>query len=261
MRLPGAGQRQGQALRLHKTNMKANEASDKLAQLFMQHGAASLDKQIYLEAMLGKARWSFALDEGVLAFRLPHQEPLQLNVQLLGTESADDHSWMWAWNNTTSAIHLRLLKAAQDLRAFGEREDVPELCTPLLTLSSTINGGRIAAVACGVARAACFFRVAYPGGVLFMLIKDARYKRSVLHPLKRIAQVFPRFVAQHAVVDQRFAFISYLKFYRLKVEEHPRQARLPRPPHRHRSSSHAHRAVPFRYPSPRRPPRRRQARQ
>ncbi|NJM40524.1 MAG: hypothetical protein HC853_07030 [Anaerolineae bacterium] len=54
-----------------------------------------------------------------------------------------------------------------------------------------------------------------------MLIKDARYKRSVMHPLRRIAQAFPRFVAQNEVSDQRTAFISYLNFYRLKVEEEP----------------------------------------
>jgi hypothetical protein len=196
---------------------------DPLTRLYLQHGAASHDKQLYLQAMLGKARWSFALDEGVLAFTQPHQELLQLNVQVLGTESAETHTWLWAWANTESGIPLRLLKSAQDLRAFGDREGVPELHTPQLPLSSEVNGGRLAAIACGVARAACFFRVAYPGGLLFMLIKDAKYKRSVMHPLRRIAQVFPRFVAHNEVSDQRAAFIHYLNFYRLKVEEEPKR--------------------------------------
>ena len=201
------------------TQPENRDASNALTRLFLQHGAASYDKQLYLQAMLGKARWSFALDEGVLAFVQPHQEPLQLSVQLLGTESAETHTWLWAWANPDSGIHTRLLKSSQDLRAFGEREGVPELHTPQLPLSSQINGGRMAAIACGVARAACFFRVAYPGGLLFMLIKDAAYKRSVMHPLRRIAQVFPRFVAQNEVSDARAAFVSYLQFYRLKVEE------------------------------------------
>jgi hypothetical protein len=205
--------------------MTRDESSDAntaaLTRLFLQHGAASYDKQLYLQAMLGKARWSFALDEGVLAFVQPHQEPLQLSVQLLGTESAETHTWLWAWANPGSGIPTRLLRSAQDLRAFGEREGVPELHTPQLPLSAQINGGRMAAIACGVARAACFFRVGYPGGLLFMLIKDAAYKRSVMHPLRRIAQVFPRFVAQNEVTDARAAFISYLQFYRLKVEEEP----------------------------------------
>ncbi len=201
--------------------MTSDEKSDALTRLFLQHGAASYDKQLYLQAMLGKARWSFALDEGVLAFVQPHQEPLQLSVQLLGTESAEAHTWLWAWANPDSGIPMRLLKSAQDLRALGEREGVPELHTPQLPLSAQINGGRMAAIACGAARAACFFRVGYPGGLLFMLIKDAAYKRSVMHPLRRIAQVFPRFVVQNEVSDARAAFISYLQFYRLKVEEEP----------------------------------------
>jgi hypothetical protein len=201
--------------------MMQDEMRDALTHLFLQHGAASYDKQLYLQAMLGKARWSFALEEGVLAFAQPHQALLQLNVQLLGTESAETHTWLWAWANQDSEIPKHLLKSAQDLRAFGEREDVPEFYTPQLPLSAGINGGRMAAIACGVARAACFFRVGYPGGLLFMLIKDARYKRAVMHPLRRIAQAFPRFVAQNEVADQRAAFIHYLNFYRLKVEEEP----------------------------------------
>ncbi|NJM40525.1 MAG: hypothetical protein HC853_07035 [Anaerolineae bacterium] len=144
--------------------MMIDKHHEPLTRLFLQHGAASYDKQLYLQAMLGKARWSFALEEGVLAFAQPHQELLQLNVQLLGTESAETHTWLWAWANQDSEIPKRLLKSAQDLRAFGEREGLPDFYTPQLPLSSKINGGRMAAIACGVARAACFFRVATPAG-------------------------------------------------------------------------------------------------
>lgn len=193
-------------------------ASIPFEQLFVRHGAASFDKQIYLQAMLGKSGWSFSLDEGILAFRLPH-ETLQLSVQLLGSESTAAQTWLWSWANTDSVIPAPLLAAADQLRSLGQTDQIPEFTTEVLSLSPDVNGSRIAAIATGVARAACYFRVAYPGGVLYMLIKDARYKRSVRHPLQRIARIFPLFAPEIRVKKQREAYLHYLTFYRLVIRQ------------------------------------------
>ena len=197
-------------------------SSHALDQLFLEHAAASFDKQVYLEAVLQQARWSFSLDEGVLALQLPH-EKLQLNVQILGTESAEDRTWLWAWANADSGIKPYLLKSAEQLRHIGHEAGIPELHTPSLPLSAQINAGTLMAIASGVCRAGCAFAVAYPGGVLSMLIKDARYKRSIMHPLSRIARVFPMLLQGQPVSNHRAAYINYLKFYRLKIEEQGNQ--------------------------------------
>jgi|GEM_PF-2724043 len=193
-------------------------SSPSLTALFLQHAAASFDKQVYLEAVLRQARWSFALDEGVLALQMPH-ETLQLTVQILGTESAEYRTWLWAWANAGSGIPPYLLKSVEQLRHLGHEAGIDELHIPSLGLSAQINGGTLSAIASGVCRAGCSFAVPYPGGTLFMLIKDARYKRSIMHPLPRIARVFPMFLQQQSVSNQREAYLHYLKFYRLKIEE------------------------------------------
>ena len=189
-----------------------------LNELFLQHVAASFDKQIYLEAVLRQARWSFSLDEGVLALQLPH-EVLQLTVQILGTESAVDRTWLWAWANAGSGIQPYLLKSAEQLRHLGIEAGIVELHTPDLPVSAHVNVVTLNAIASGVCRAGCSFTVPYPGGVLSMLIKDTRYKRSIMHPLPRIARVFPLLLQQQPVSNHREAYINYLKFYRLKIEE------------------------------------------
>ncbi len=168
--------------------------------------------------MLGKAGWAFSLDEGTLAFRLPH-ETLQLAVQVLGTESTAEHTWLWAWGNTESVIPTHLLSSTEQLRAIGQTEPVPEFNVAQVPLGTGIDGSRIAAIATGVCRAACYFRVAYPNGILYMLIKDARYKRSVRHPLQRIARVFPLFAREIAISQQHEAYLHYLSFYRLVVQQ------------------------------------------
>lgn len=196
--------------------------SQQFEDLFTRHGAASFDKQIYLEAMLGKSGWAFDLNSGVLAFRRPHEEDLQLNVQVLGTESEDSHTWLWGWANP-SGIPETLLRSANELKALGATANVPELVTAELPITPRMTPQRIAMVACGVQRAACFFRASYPRGALYLLIKDPRYKRSITRPIPRIARVFPMFLSDYAVADQRTALISYLRFYRLDVQEENRR--------------------------------------
>lgn len=193
-------------------------ASQKFEDLFTKHGAASFDKQIYLDAMLGKSSWAFDLNSGVLAFRRPHEEDLQLNVQVLGTESEDSHTWLWGWANPSS-IPDALLKSANELKAFGATAGVPELVTPELPITPEVNPQRIAMIVCGVQRAGCFFRAPYPRGALYLLIKDPRYKRSVTRPIPRILRVFPMFLSDYHVANQRASLISYLQFYRLDVHE------------------------------------------
>ena len=186
--------------------------------LFTKHGAASFDKQIYLQAMLGKNGWGFDLNTGVLAFRRPHEAPLQLQVQVLGTESDDTKTWMWAWAND-SAMPPSLMTSALQLKQLGEAEGIEELSTPELAITPLVNPARIALVACGILRGGATFRAPYPNGAAHLLIKDPKYKRSVTKPIARIIKAFPMFLSKHFVDDARAAFMHYLKFYRLDVKE------------------------------------------
>ncbi len=186
--------------------------------LFLKHGAAAYDKQIYLQAQFGKVGWAFDLNTGVLAFRRPHEAPLQLNVQVLGTESEETKTWLWAWAND-SAIPPTLTASALQLKQLGESQGIDEFTSPELPITPQINPARLCLMASGILRAGAYFRAPYPGGAAYVLIKDPKYKRSVTKPIQRIAKAFPLFLSKHFVSDQRAAFLHYLKFYRLDVVE------------------------------------------
>lgn len=186
--------------------------------LFTRHGAASFDKQIYLQAMLGKLGWGFDLDTGLLAFRRPHDEPLQLMVHVLGTESEDRQSWLWAWANDSQMPPARVALALT-LKQLGETEHIAELSAGELAITPLVNPARIALVACGILRGGAAFRAPYPHGAIHLLIKDPRYKRSVSRPIERVIRAFPLFLSKHVVDDQRLSFLSYLRFYRLDIHE------------------------------------------
>jgi hypothetical protein len=188
-------------------------------ELFIKHGAASFDKQIYLQAMLGKAGWGLDLATGVLAFRRPHEATLQLNVQVIGTESDDSNTWLWGWANAEQGYRAELLLSSLEVKVQGDRLGVPELTTPELPLTSRVNGARIAAIASGICRAGCYFRAPYPRGVLYLLVRDPRFKRPVSQPIQRIMRAFPMFLSDNSsIADQRGALLSYLQFYKLDVE-------------------------------------------
>lgn len=187
------------------------------ADLFIRHGAASYDKQIYLRAMYGKTGWGFDLNTGVLAFRRPHEAPLQLAVEVLGTESEDTNTWLWSWAN--AGVPPTLTASAMQLKQLGEAQGIPEFTKAELDITPAVNPQRIGLVAAGVLRASCFFHAPYPRGALYLLIKDSKYKRSVTRPVRRVVRAFPLFLSRHFVSDQRAAFLNYMQFYRLNVIE------------------------------------------
>ena len=111
------------------------------AELYARHAIASFDKQVYLEAMLGRKRWSFDAQRGTLIFEDAHDQELELAVQVLGTESDEDASWLWAWANPAAGLPARMLAAALELKALGEREAIPELSQAEVAFGPGIDAG------------------------------------------------------------------------------------------------------------------------
>ncbi len=196
-----------------------SDGADALEHLFTQHGAASFDKQVYLHAQFGRVGWAFDLNSGILAFRRPHEPPLQLHTQVLGTESEQTRTWLWSWANTQSNIPAALLDVAHRMRRLGEAAHNSDLVQPEMPLSARINGERLSMIAVGVSRAAAYFRAPYPGGAMFLIIKDGRYPRRVTRPVRRIARLFPAFLERYTITSVRAALLAYLRFYRLRIFE------------------------------------------
>lgn len=171
--------------------------------------------------MYGKARWAFDLSTGVLALTRPHEEPEQLFAQVLGTESDDNGTWLWAWANSDQKFSQPLLQSAEEVREAGLRDSVRELTTGELLLNALVNGATLSAVAGGLCRAGCTFRAPYPRGAMHLIIRDPRFKRPVTQPIQRILRAFPMFLQRYPLRRQREALLHYLDFYRLEVETQP----------------------------------------
>ena len=193
-----------------------------LDDLFHQHALAAYDKRIYLSAMHGKHAWELRVDLGTLAFIGPHDAREEYAVQFLGTASDTQQSWRWAWANEAMFGNPAHLACARDLHALGNQETIAELQSPqhqldgFALIQSPAFPDRLALIASGICHAGSHFRATYPDGALYMLIKDARFKRPVQRPLARIARIVPMFFSDHHASDPVRAFAHYLEFYRLE---------------------------------------------
>src|SRR5689334_8151902 len=123
-----------------------------LEYLFVHSVAAAFDKQLYLADIIGDLDWHFDLASGRLAFG----QHLHWQTQLLGTESEDTGTWLWAWANPTSDMPEPLLTMARRLRGIGAENHIVEFTEAQSSLDD-IDGHTLALVASVVCEADAYF--------------------------------------------------------------------------------------------------------
>jgi hypothetical protein len=185
--------------------------------LVLQYAASVLDRQLYLNELVGELDWHFDLTAGTLTFG----DRYRWSVQLLGTESEASRTWLWAWANP-SALSPDRLRAALTLREFGRERNLPEFVEPQLLLNA-VDGHLLGMIAAGLLNANAYYRAPYEGGAAVFLITDEAFPRCQEPPLSRIAAVFPQAIAAFALPDHKRALEGYLQSYGLAcADEHGR---------------------------------------
>jgi hypothetical protein len=175
---------------------------------------SSFDKQLHLSDRIGEQPWHINLQTDLLSFGNKYQ----WHFQLLGTESEESNTWLWAWANTDSKLPEHLLVASRVMKAFGEQHNVPELVQPQFPLDQT-DGHSPAMLASSICEANAYFRCPYEGGALFVLIMDENFPKCTDPPLQRVVSVFPQAIASLEIPDHQLAFSGYLDYYSLGYEQ------------------------------------------
>ena len=85
-----------------------------------------LKNDAHLQAWMGKSvRWDLSQDSGELVFALSDGLKAVCPAQIIGTYNAEDHTWLWAWAN--SSIEDKLKADALKVRKYGEEHHVDRL--------------------------------------------------------------------------------------------------------------------------------------
>lgn len=182
--------------------------------LFAEHVATGLARQLALGDLIGERGWQLDLTSGTVMFG----DDLRYRVQLLGTESHDDGSWLWAWANEESNLPPAVLHLCGWLREYGHSQGVAEFTEPTFALGRA-DGHRLALLASGLT-GRCYYRGPYPGGAVFFHLDDAppqitapvRPERA-LSVLGQVIQSFP--------VDHRIAVESFLRQQSWRLDPAP----------------------------------------
>ena len=177
--------------------------STSLQSLYEAHAAASLDKQFRLGDTVGEEDWSLDVPTGELSFG----PDLRFPIQILGTESDHDGTWMWAWANP-SVDNPDVLTAAMRLKEYGQQHGIPEFTERKIELDE-FNGHYLAMIAAGLLQADAYYCGPYDGGAVFMLIHSPELRASEDRSPLHLTTVFSEFV-QLFPCDHRAAFLAYV---------------------------------------------------
>ncbi len=163
------------------------------------------EKQEKFLRLVGEHSLELDLDAGIARFTKDHSFPFQV----LGTESENTLSWLWAWAEEQTEMPENLMKASQAMKVWLEARGLHEYALPSLDLDRA-DGTMLSLIATEVCNAACFYRDHYEGGALFILLfgtaigSQAPFDRREL--VRNLDDLIDRYDFNH-----RKALLSYLR--------------------------------------------------
>ncbi len=177
------------------------------------HSPFAFDRQLLLADLLGDLPWSYDLQTGILSFG----DEYQWKAEVLGTESDETCTWLWAWANEGSNIPEQKQAASLKLKALGEEHGIAELTEPMVPLDHA-DGHAFASIAVGEGLGKAYYRGPYEGGAAFLLITDDQLQFKVDEPLQRVFTVFPQVISALELPNHREALRGYLEHYGFEPE-------------------------------------------
>ena len=140
-----------------------------LDELVEAHGLYGLFRQARAAEVLGAADWQFHKTSGRISF--VGATIREIGVQVLGTESVRERTWLWSWANTASELPPHVLVAANRMKTLGARAGIGGLIDPDLRLEH-LDARGLAAMCAVTLDAPAFYRCPYPGGAMYVLLED-----------------------------------------------------------------------------------------
>lgn len=111
-------------------------------------------------------RWNYDLDCGTLTFFKDGVPKVQASIQAVGTTSISSKTWLWAWANEYLPSNVK--KGVEDVRAFGERENISELTKAKLPDDEHL-GWEMTAISARILRARGAYRCQGDNGFLYVV--------------------------------------------------------------------------------------------
>ena len=180
---------------------------------FEQCALISLEKQAKFDRLIGEHSPEFDLDEGILKI----DNDLALPFQVLGTQSDNTLTWLWAWSEEHADVQPDQITTALQLKEWGLKNGIEEFCMPEVDIERA-DGMMISLIATEVCKASCYYRDAYEGGAVFVLLSGSGIDRQPAFELSGFLRAFTDLASRYDL-NHRNVLRSYLRMKGLPFVE------------------------------------------
>ncbi|MBD1262096.1 hypothetical protein HZY62_15955 [Maribacter polysiphoniae] len=183
-----------------------------IQELYNQSFLISMEKQEIFSEMVEGLGWSCDMLEG----KLTYGEDKVFDIQIIGSYSINEKSWLWAWANTQSGIPEKFLQTALAMKSIGEAYQIEDLLTPKKEMDSD-PGTYFSTVASAMLKESCYVPLTYKGLVVYVTVnsKEADSKARTAPAL--ICSHFTN-VAANYTFPHKYTLFYYLKAKGYEVE-------------------------------------------
>jgi len=181
-------------------------------ELMEQYGGIALEKQLYFGEIVGSLSWEIDIQKGIIKFG----DKLTFPIQILGTFSYSDETWLWIWSNEQSRIPENIMKDAIEMKKYGEDKKIEFLYNNKFEIDKT-DLHLIGSIALGMFDKNGYYLADYGQGTMCVTIKSDEICNSKNEHYS-ILTVFPQLISLFEL-NHRNAFFNYLKAKGYEVEE------------------------------------------
>jgi hypothetical protein len=170
-----------------------------------QYALFSMEKRDKLARIIGENMHELDLDAGLIRF----SRELAFPFQVLGTESDNTLTWLWAWAEEQTEIPENLVQTSLQLRDWGAREGIREFTLPSVDIDKT-DGNSLAMVSTQITMANSYFRDSYEGGAVYLLIFDTSIENEPSFDRASLFLHLTDLLSRYEL-NQRNVLLSYLE--------------------------------------------------
>ncbi|OOR99483.1 hypothetical protein B0186_07625 [Canicola haemoglobinophilus] len=175
--------------------------------LYDQYAIWGFEKQLEFAQQVEGLDWEVDLSSGQIKFN----QSLVFPVQILGSFSFENETWLWAWANTKSNIPTKLLSQVKELRAYGKKYKISELTKANLRLS--INDiHSFGLVALGMFDYQGYYVGNFGSGALLMTIPELSksMEKTAEQVQLDILSVYSKFISMFEIKAQKKVLKNYV---------------------------------------------------
>ncbi|NQX66036.1 hypothetical protein HQN90_07850 [Paenibacillus alba] len=195
----------------HKVFLQDVENFSSLEELLERYSGVAFEKQLAMSNTIANLDWNVDMSAGTATFG----EDLTFPIQMLGSVSHKSDTWLWAWANTQAQISSSSLTQANQMKAYGIKNNIFELKEAKMSATDH-EGHMIASIASGMFKNRFYYAGNFGAGTAFFTIDVI--EEDLKERPEAVLTVFPQLIMAFEL-NHRKALSFYLKDKGFTVSE------------------------------------------